>query len=86
MAGRVWGQWRRMTTAAQACEADLARPYSEVPGPRALPLLGNTWRLLPYIGKYHKSSQRVGPIKFEVIRMCLSLMSKILESTLNFKT
>lgn len=29
---------------------------------------------------------RVGPLEFEVIRMCLSFMSMILESTLNFKT
>ena len=25
-------------------------PYSEMPGPKAIPLLGNTWRFLPYIG------------------------------------
>lgn len=28
-----------------------ARPYSEVPGPKPLPILGNTYRLLPVIGK-----------------------------------
>ncbi|XP_059483398.1 probable cytochrome P450 301a1, mitochondrial [Neocloeon triangulifer] len=28
------------------------KPYSEVPGPRPLPLIGNTWRVLPYIGQY----------------------------------
>lgn len=32
-------------------ELDSARPYSQVPGPKPYPLLGNTWRLLPYIGK-----------------------------------
>lgn len=26
------------------------RPYSEIPGPKPIPLLGNTWRFLPYIG------------------------------------
>lgn len=29
------------------------RPYSEIPGPKAipfLPFLGNTWRFIPYIG------------------------------------
>lgn len=29
-----------------------ARSYSEVPGPKPLPVLGNTWRLLPVIGQY----------------------------------
>jgi hypothetical protein len=28
------------------------RPYSELPGPKPLPLLGNMWRLFPVIGKY----------------------------------
>ncbi|KAF2885238.1 hypothetical protein ILUMI_20930 [Ignelater luminosus] len=32
-----------------------ARPYSEVPGPKSLPILGNTWRLLPIIGQYEIS-------------------------------
>lgn len=27
-----------------------AKPYSEVPGPRPLPLIGNTWRFIPFIG------------------------------------
>ncbi|XP_063701234.1 probable cytochrome P450 301a1, mitochondrial [Culicoides brevitarsis] len=29
-----------------------ARPYKEIPGPRALPILGNTWRFAPIIGQY----------------------------------
>jgi hypothetical protein len=28
-----------------------ARPYSDVPGPKPLPIFGNTWRFLPIIGK-----------------------------------
>lgn len=28
------------------------RPFGKIPGPRALPLLGNIWRYLPYIGKF----------------------------------
>lgn len=31
------------------------RPYSEVPGPKPVPFLGNTWRLLPIIGQYQVS-------------------------------
>lgn len=29
------------------------RPYSEVPGPKGLPLLGNSWRFAPLIGKIY---------------------------------
>lgn len=29
-----------------------AKAYSEVPGPRPIPILGNTWRMVPYIGQY----------------------------------
>ncbi|XP_031620366.1 probable cytochrome P450 49a1 [Contarinia nasturtii] len=28
------------------------RPYSEVPGPKGLPLIGNSWRFAPLIGQY----------------------------------
>ncbi|KAJ8973417.1 hypothetical protein NQ317_016700 [Molorchus minor] len=34
---------------------DSAKPYSEIPGPKPLPILGNTWRLLPLIGQYDVS-------------------------------
>ncbi|KAK7862097.1 hypothetical protein R5R35_012225 [Gryllus longicercus] len=37
---------------APSAEEAAARPYSEVPGPRQLPLLGNAWRFLPLIGHY----------------------------------
>lgn len=40
---------------AETEEWSLAKPYSEVPGPRPLPLIGNTWRLLPIIGQYQVS-------------------------------
>ncbi|KAF4527841.1 hypothetical protein B566_EDAN014642 [Ephemera danica] len=36
----------------QAVPSSAPKPYSEVPGPRPLPLIGNTWRLLPVIGQY----------------------------------
>nr|CAI5822493.1 unnamed protein product [Callosobruchus analis] len=28
------------------------KPYSDIPGPRAIPILGNTWRVMPLIGQY----------------------------------
>lgn len=28
------------------------KPYDEVPGPKQLPLLGNAWRFLPFVGKF----------------------------------
>nr|UEN71159.1 cytochrome P450 4AV17 [Meteorus pulchricornis] len=31
---------------------DHIRPYSEIPGPKPIPLLGNTWRFIPYIGDF----------------------------------
>lgn len=31
---------------------DSARPYSDIPGPKPLPVIGNAWRFMPYIGKY----------------------------------
>lgn len=30
-----------------------ALPFEKIPGPKPIPLLGNTWRFLPLIGKYH---------------------------------
>lgn len=33
---------------------DISQPksYEEIPGPRPIPILGNTWRLFPVIGQY----------------------------------
>lgn len=38
--------------AADIGEQDLLSPrlYSDIPGPKPIPLLGNTWRFLPYLG------------------------------------
>lgn len=36
-------------------ELENAKPYSEVPGPKAIPIFGNTWRLLPIVGQYDVS-------------------------------
>lgn len=32
-------------------EWDEAIPYKDIPGPKPLPLLGNTWRFAPVIGE-----------------------------------
>lgn len=39
-----------------------AKPYSQVPGPKPLPILGNTWRVFPIIGQY--SIREVAKISF----------------------
>ncbi|XP_025204934.1 probable cytochrome P450 49a1 isoform X1 [Melanaphis sacchari] len=33
-------------------DVDFAKEYSELPGPKSLPLLGNNWRFMSYIGDY----------------------------------
>lgn len=46
---------RNMETMTAAVEKDVCtsyRPYAEIPGPKPIPILGNTWRFIPYIGKY----------------------------------
>lgn len=32
-----------------------AKPYEDIPGPKPIPILGNTWRLFPIIGQYQIS-------------------------------
>lgn len=44
-----------------------AKPYSEIPGPTPLPILGNTWRLLPIIGQYDISD--VGKLSGKLYNM-----------------
>lgn len=45
-----------VTTVDDGCpiekEFTTAKPYAEIPGPKPIPILGNTWRLLPLIGQY----------------------------------
>lgn len=35
-------------------EWDTAKPYEDMPGPKPLPVIGNFWRFLPYIGKLQR--------------------------------
>lgn len=40
-------------------ELQYARPTKDIPGPKALPLLGNWFRFIPYIGKSSLFHQNV---------------------------
>ncbi|KAI4495621.1 hypothetical protein M0802_008456 [Mischocyttarus mexicanus] len=42
------------------------RPYVEIPGPKPIPILGNTWRFIPYIGDFKiQSVDKVSKRLFE---------------------
>nr|UZE89823.1 cytochrome P450 CYP301A1 [Chrysoperla zastrowi sillemi] len=50
---RTHQQYRLKSYVAQTSEIPATvKPYKDIPGPRPIPLLGNTWRLLPIIGQY----------------------------------
>ncbi|CAB0028746.1 unnamed protein product [Trichogramma brassicae] len=40
------------TTTTTTSEFQSAKPYEEIPGPKPIPILGNTWRVMPVIGQY----------------------------------
>lgn len=47
-------------TSTKSCMVDhdttiQGKPYKDIPGPRPIPILGNTWRLFPLIGQYEIS-------------------------------
>jgi hypothetical protein len=35
---------------ARPVEWDFAKPFEDIPGPKPLPIIGNTWRFIPYLG------------------------------------
>jgi hypothetical protein len=37
-------------TQIRPAEWDYAKPYEDIPGPKPLPIVGNAWRFIPYIG------------------------------------
>ncbi|XP_008206386.1 probable cytochrome P450 301a1, mitochondrial [Nasonia vitripennis] len=39
-------------SATSATNEIQAKPYEEIPGPKPIPILGNTWRLFPVVGQY----------------------------------
>ncbi|KPJ14777.1 putative cytochrome P450 49a1 [Papilio machaon] len=67
----VQGHRARSTHAAVDSVFETVSPsiksWEEVPGPKPLPLLGNTWRFVPYIGGYSVE---------HVDKVCLSLREK----------
>jgi hypothetical protein len=38
-------------TQARSEEWVYAKPFEDMPGPKPLPIIGNIWRFIPYIGK-----------------------------------
>lgn len=44
--------WARGLAVEASCW-DTARSYEDIPGPKTLPVVGNAWRFMPYVGKYN---------------------------------
>jgi hypothetical protein len=40
-------------TQARPAEWGYAKPFEDIPGPKPLPIIGNTWRFIPYIGNFN---------------------------------
>ncbi|XP_023726868.1 probable cytochrome P450 301a1, mitochondrial [Cryptotermes secundus] len=43
-----------VATQARPEEWDYAKPFEDMPGPKPLPIIGNTWRFIPHIGDLYR--------------------------------
>jgi hypothetical protein len=43
-------------TQARPEDWDYAKPFEDIPGPKPLPIVGNTWRFIPYLGNVFRCS------------------------------
>ncbi|XP_046391143.1 probable cytochrome P450 49a1 [Ischnura elegans] len=48
---------RKAIAEATASDAGV-KPFDEIPGPKPLPIVGNIWRFLPYVGEYYGRDSR----------------------------
>jgi hypothetical protein len=48
----VFNRGNSTVAATQATpeEWEYAKPFEDIPGPKPLPVIGNSWRFIPYIG------------------------------------
>ncbi|XP_046395350.1 probable cytochrome P450 49a1 [Ischnura elegans] len=44
---------KRLSAVASALNTEDVKPYEEIPGPRAFPVIGCAWAFLPYVGEFH---------------------------------
>jgi hypothetical protein len=47
-------------TQARPEEWVYAKPFEDMPGPKPLPVIGNVWRFIPYLGKIFFSLRYYG--------------------------
>ncbi|CAH1406869.1 unnamed protein product [Nezara viridula] len=69
-----WSGLGRRLSQLAACPSEVVRPYQEVPGPRPLPIIGNTWRFLPVVGDIEVSdvaavSQKLYDVYGKIVRL-----------------
>ena len=51
----------------QGIDSQSARPFKDIPGPKPLPIIGNIFRYLPFIGMYQEDY-----IIF-ILQICISI-------------